>query len=158
MIALHLDIDIIEESGDWSVIHYASGLKDILEESVRQGLQQGCEKSILPAYEVTLVLSDNETIRSLNKKYREKDKPTNVLSFPTPQKDNPFLGDVIFSLSTIREEAQKDKKNLEHHFLHLAVHGVLHLLGFDHNTEEEAKDMEQLEVAVLSKFGIPNPY
>ena len=99
-------------------------------------------------------------IRELNKKFRGKDSATNVLSFPSQLKSNNklFLGDIIFSIETILEEAKRDNKTVENHLIHLFVHAVLHLLGYEHETEEQAKKMENLEIKILSNLQIDNPY
>ena len=96
----------------------------------------------------------------LNKSYRKINSATNVLSFPSysPLKDEFFLGDIIFSIETICREAKRDNKSINNHLIHLFVHGVLHLLGYDHNTLEEAKKMENLEIKILETFKIDNPY
>ncbi len=116
--------------------------------------------------EVSLVFVDDVMIQDLNKEYRQKDKPTNVLSFPQwddfddldimPQPI--LLGDVILARETIRREALAQNKELHHHLLHLIAHGVLHLIGYDHIDEDEAHEMEQIEIAVLSQLNIANPY
>jgi probable rRNA maturation factor len=116
---------------------------------------------------VSVVLSDDKHVQELNKAYRQKDKPTNVLSFPgyddnliqiLPEDEYIPLGDIVFALETIRAEAQTQAKTFENHLNHLFVHGLLHLLGYDHETDEEAEEMEQFEIDVLSLLSIPNPY
>ncbi len=115
--------------------------------------------------EVSIVLADDDTVRDLNKSYRKLDKPTNVLSFPYPPPDlnlddgdNPYLGDVVLAYETIAAEAETMERGLNAHVSHLVIHGLLHLLGFDHETDTEARQMEQLEVSLLAKLGIANPY
>ncbi len=118
--------------------------------------------------EVCITLSDDATIKELNKNYRNKDKPTNVLSFPQytsddtffpPQEGEPLMmGDIILAYETMVSEAAEQSKTVENHTLHLILHGFLHLLEYDHIDEEEAEDMEAMEVAILSHFNIPNPY
>ncbi|MBL0942213.1 MAG: rRNA maturation RNase YbeY [Alphaproteobacteria bacterium] len=116
--------------------------------------------------EVSVVLADNDFIHQLNRKYRFQDKPTNVLSFPAsrpgPIPHNPeqpyLLGDIILAFETILEEAVQQQKTLRDHTAHLIVHGILHLLGYDHETTEEAEEMESREVAILAQFDISNPY
>lgn len=101
----------------------------------------------------------------MNKNYRKKDKPTNVLSFATLEND-PFIhpeaffhiGDVVLALETLKKEAEEQSKRLEDHFMHLLIHGILHLLGYDHIKKEDAKVMENLEIQILNTFGIENPY
>jgi probable rRNA maturation factor len=107
---------------------------------------------------VTLLLTDDETIRGLNVRFREQDKPTNVLSFPAPQNPERFLGDIALAYGVCAREAQEQGKPLGHHLQHLVAHGVLHLLGYDHVSDDQAAEMEGLERAVLAGLGIPDPY
>ena len=106
--------------------------------------------------EVSLALSDDAAVRALNRDYRGKDKPTNVLSFESGER--PFLGDVVLALETVLAEAEAQGKPPADHFSHLVVHGVLHLLGHDHETKSGARRMENLEVSVLAGLGVPDPY
>ncbi|OAN54594.1 rRNA maturation factor [Paramagnetospirillum marisnigri] len=116
--------------------------------------------------ELSIVLADDEAVRALNKGWRGKDAPTNVLSFAAlDEEDAPLvegapllLGDVILAFETCAAEASDQGKSLEDHFSHLVIHGVLHLLGFDHEDEEEAIEMEALESALLASLGIADPY
>lgn len=115
--------------------------------------------------EVSLALADDATVRSLNSEYRGQDKPTNVLSFPALEPDSPLpsegpllLGDVIVAYETTIGEAAAEGKTVANHLSHLVVHGVLHLLGHDHEEDFEAERMERLETAVLSALGVPDPY
>ena len=114
--------------------------------------------------DISIVLADNQFIQNLNKTYRGKDKPTNVLSFPqtdTIEEIAPpicSLGDVIIAYETIIAEALEQNKSPENHYTHMLVHGCLHLLHYDHETEDEAKIMENLEIEILKKLDIKNPY
>ena len=95
------------------------------------------------------------------KHYRNIKLPTNILSFPSSNKllkNETFLGDIIFASETIFREVNKDNKNLENHLIHLFIHGVLHLLGYDHETINDAKSMESLEIRILKNLNIDNPY
>jgi probable rRNA maturation factor len=107
---------------------------------------------------VSLLLTDDETVRGLNLRFREQDKPTNVLSFPAPQNPERFLGDIALAYGVCAREAQEQGKPLAHHLQHLVAHGVLHLLGYDHVSDAQADEMEGLERAVLAGLGIPDPY
>ena len=116
--------------------------------------------------EVAVMLTDDATIRTLNKDFRGIDKPTNVLSFPALQPRGPrlpddaprMLGDIAIAYETTRREADEEQKPFDHHLSHLAVHGFLHLIGHDHEKDQEAETMEQLEREILSQLGIPDPY
>jgi probable rRNA maturation factor len=107
---------------------------------------------------VTLLLTDDATIRDLNRRFRQRDLPTNVLSFPAPQNPERFLGDIALAYGVCAREAQEQSKPLKHHLQHLVAHGVLHLLGYDHESDAQADEMENLERAVLAGLGIPDPY
>jgi len=116
-------------------------------------------KDIFPEgiQEVSLVLTDDGAIRALNRDYRHKDKPTNVLSFPVVEAPG-LLGDIILARETIIMEADSRNIKLADHVSHLIIHGLLHLLGYDHIIEADAEDMEAIEIAALAKLGIANPY
>jgi probable rRNA maturation factor len=123
-------------------------------------------KTELPAKAKTalsILLTDDVEMRKLNAGWRAKDKPTNVLSFPAenavdPARPPAYLGDIALGLATCRREAREQKKALADHVAHLAVHGVLHLLGYDHMDDEQAEAMEPLETAILAGLGIADPY
>ena len=121
----------------------------------------------LPAerLEVSLLLTGDSQVRELNRDYRGQDKPTNVLSFAALDADSPIppdgpilLGDVIIARETTEREAGDEGKSLVHHLSHLVVHGVLHLLGYDHMEDDEAEEMESLERSILATLGVPDPY
>lgn len=105
--------------------------------------------------DVAIVLADDAFICDLNKRYRGHNKPTNVLSFPSEEAP---LGDVILAYDTIEREAVEQAKTFRDHALHLIIHGLLHLQGYDHEHPKEAQKMEQLEIKILKKLGISNPY
>jgi probable rRNA maturation factor len=107
---------------------------------------------------VTVLLTDDETVRDLNARFRQQDKPTNVLSFPAPANPEHFLGDVALAYGVCAREAAEQSKPLAHHLQHLVAHGVLHLLGYDHIGDNEAEAMEGLERIVLAGLGVPDPY
>jgi probable rRNA maturation factor len=108
--------------------------------------------------DVTFLLTDDETVRDLNGRFRGKDAPTNVLSFPAPETARPHLGDIVLAYGVCAREAEAQHKSLARHLSHLATHGVLHLLGYDHETDAEAEVMEGLERAILKTLGVPDPY
>lgn len=113
------------------------------------------------AAEVSVLLADDETVRALNRRHRGIDRPTNVLSFQigTPPGGLPrMLGDVVLADGVVVREAESQGKSVPEHLSHLVVHGVLHLLGYDHEADPEAETMEALEVRTLSGLGIANPY
>ena len=107
---------------------------------------------------VTLLLTDDQTVADLNRRFRQQDKPTNVLSFPAPANPERFLGDIALAYGVCAREAVEQGKPLAHHLQHLVAHGVLHLLGYDHVSDAEASEMEGLERAILAGLGIPAPY
>ena len=117
-------------------------------------------------FELAVMLTDDAGIQTLNKNWRGQDKPTNVLSFPALPPTGPIgpndpprmLGDIAIAYETVRREADDEGKAFDHHLSHLAVHGYLHLVGYDHENEADAEDMESLEREVLSHLGIPDPY
>jgi len=111
--------------------------------------------------ELTVRIVGRDESRQLNRDYRGKDSATNVLSFPAdlPQGiDLPLLGDIVVCAPLVAEEAATQGKSLTDHWSHLTVHGVLHLLGYDHQAEDEAEKMEALEISLLSGLGVENPY
>ncbi len=110
---------------------------------------------------LTLRLAQAPEMTELNQTYRGKDYPTNVLSFPLefPQESGiPYIGDIAICPEVVAREAAAQGKPLDAHYAHLTVHGVLHLLGYDHETEDEALEMERLETSILAKLGYPDPY
>jgi len=113
------------------------------------------------AAELSVRIVDAQEIQTLNARYRHKDKPTNVLSFPADLPDGidiPLLGDIIICASVVEQEAQEQDKTLESHWAHMLIHGTLHLLGYDHIEDDDADIMEDLETQLLNAIGIKNPY
>ena len=116
--------------------------------------------------ELAIMLTDDGGIRTLNQNWRGIDKATNVLSFPALQPTGPagpddaprMLGDVAIAYQTTRREADEEQKPFDHHLSHLAVHGFLHLIGYDHENDGDAEAMESLEREILAQLGIPDPY
>ena len=109
---------------------------------------------------ISISFSGDKKVKELNNSFRKKRSATNVLSFPSNYKFNNtlFLGDIIFSIETILKEAKRDNKTVENHLIHLFIHAVLHLLGYEHETEEQAEKMENLEIEILRNLQIDNPY
>src|ERR1700738_3162945 len=116
--------------------------------------------------ELAVMLTDDAGLRTLNSNWRGVDKPTNVLSFPALQPTGPggpddaprMLGDIAIAYETTRKEADDEQKPFDHHLSHLAVHGFLHLIGYDHEKDDDAEIMEALEQEILAQLGIPDPY
>jgi probable rRNA maturation factor len=116
--------------------------------------------------ELAIMLTDDRGIRTLNRNWRGIDKATNVLSFPALQPTGPagpddaprMLGDIAIAYETTRKEADEERKPFDHHLSHLAVHGFLHLIGYDHENDADAEAMESLERDILAQLGIPDPY
>lgn len=113
--------------------------------------------------DIAIRLVEAEEIRQLNRDYRHKDKPTNVLSFPFDMPDGvdgvaPILGDLAICAEVVAQEAAEQGKTLDAHWAHMVVHGTLHLLGYDHIEDDEAETMEALEIAILQQLGFDNPY
>jgi probable rRNA maturation factor len=107
---------------------------------------------------LTVLLSSDRKLKSLNRKFRGRDKTTNVLSFPAPSNPEGYRGDVAIALGVARREAKAQGKSLADHASHLVVHGILHLAGYDHVKRTDAKVMEPLEVEILERLGIGDPY
>ena len=108
--------------------------------------------------DVVVLLTDDATVRDLNARFRDKDRPTNVLSFPAAASAAPHLGDLVLAFGVCAAEAQAQGKTLADHLSHLTVHGVLHLLGRDHEDEAEAEEMEAEERTILASLGVADPY
>lgn len=153
-----LVIDVNLEAGNWpgekDLIHLAGA-------AIRATLSTG-GLQVTDNSEVSLLFTDDDAIRKLNGQWRDKDKPTNVLSFPgsDPVDDvyGPLLGDIVFGFETIEREARDMGVDFSDHLSHLTVHGLLHLFDYDHQTDEEAELMEGLEKTILASLGIDDPY
>ncbi|HEV7325522.1 MAG TPA: rRNA maturation RNase YbeY [Bosea sp. (in: a-proteobacteria)] len=115
-----------------------------------------------PGAELSLLLTDDKRIRIVNRDWRGLDKATNVLSFPAAPPEriaaSPVVGDIVIAFETVVREAQAEEKSVGDHLSHLVIHGLLHLVGEDHETEEQAQRMEALETAALARLGIADPY
>lgn len=177
-----LEIAIIVQDEAWK--EHVAGLEAIARRSIEAGLQGAVLRD--PGHtsgerlEVSLVFADDDAVAALNKGYRGREGPTNVLSFPNmdgdPHLDGPdlegetlpardpagapprLLGDIVLARETVLREAAAQRKSVADHSAHLLVHGFLHLLGYDHTTDAEADAMESLEVAVLAGLGVADPY
>ncbi|MER9933603.1 rRNA maturation RNase YbeY [Mesorhizobium sp. M0088] len=152
-----VDIDISVEAGDWPDEASLTRLVD------RAVVAAFAETGVVGHSELSLVFSDDAHIRTLNAGWRGKDKPTNVLSFPAfPFVQGgplpPMLGDIVLAAETVAHEAALEDKPVENHITHLVIHGLLHLLGYDHETDTEAEAMEAVERAALARLAIPDPY
>lgn len=156
---VELDIDLMVEAGAWAG---EEALRALVERAVPAAFAEaGVEGG--DGVELSLVFTDDAAIRSLNAEWRDKDKPTNVLSFPAfPVEPGdplpPMLGDIVLAYETVAREAAEEDKPFENHLTHLIIHGLLHLLGYDHETDEEAEEMEALERQALARLAIPDPY
>lgn len=130
------------------------GLEQLVAETVNMVLRQ--EGEALGDRMLSVVLTNDEEIQQLNAQYRGKDKPTNVLAFPSDEEEE--LGDILVAFETVKLESQDQHKAFKDHVIHLLVHAVLHLLGYDHEEEGDANLMESKEISILSLLAIANPY
>lgn len=159
---LNLDILVRDEAWD-SVIANISG---VCGETAKVAFSAGISDPV--AAEAALVLADDAFVAALNQEYRNKSGPTNVLSFAALDGDDThpgggdgaplMLGDIIIARETTEREALETGISVEHHLRHLVVHGILHLLGYDHLEEDDAEEMETLEIQVLAGMGVADPY
>ncbi|MFN3558500.1 MAG: rRNA maturation RNase YbeY [Brevundimonas sp.] len=108
--------------------------------------------------DVVILLTDDEAVREINARFRDRDRPTNVLSFPAAESAFPHLGDVTLAHGVCAREASEQGKTLSDHLSHLTVHGILHLLGRDHEDDAEAEEMEDEERSILASLGVADPY
>ena len=145
-----ITVDLIVEEAGWDAVPDLAAL---------------CDRAFAAAAKVepaegtvSLLLADDEALHALNRDFRGKDKATDVLSFPAHEMDRPLLGDIAVALGVSARDAETQGISLGNHLSHLLVHGFLHLLGHDHEAEDEAASMEALEIKALASLGIPNPY
>ncbi len=152
-------IDLVEDGGDWSFVPDVEKVVMIAAATAAQ-----FDEARLAGTAAAVALSSDATVKTLNAAYRNKDKPTNVLSFPAhagarPEPGAPrLIGDVVLAAETVAAEAADLGIPPAHHLQHLVVHGLLHLAGFDHETDAEAEAMEALETRILAHLGIADPY
>lgn len=154
-----IEIDLRIASSAWRTVlpNPAAAIRKAVQATLKSELPAKAKTSL------SILLTDDAEMRKLNAGWRAKDKPTNVLSFPAenavdPAKPPAYLGDIALGLATCKREAREQKKAFADHVTHLTVHGVLHLLGYDHMDDEQAEAMEPLETAILAKMGIADPY
>ncbi|MHB2168284.1 rRNA maturation RNase YbeY [Alsobacter sp. R-9] len=154
--------DIAIEDPGWDEVPDAEALV----ETALGAAAAACGIRLMPGAAVSVLLAGDGRIREINKEWRGLDKPTNVLSFAAlpPERlrrdasRTPFLGDIALALGVLQREAAEEGKPLRDHILHLVVHGFLHLVGYDHETEAQAAEMEGLETRILAGLGVPDPY
>jgi len=148
-----LAIDMMVESDRWRQSGDAAAL-------ARAAVIEAAAALSTARAELAIVLTDDSAMRALNRIWRGVDKATNVLSFPTKRAGEgpPLLGDIVLAYDTIAREARRRRKPFAHHVAHLAVHGFLHLLGYDHEQHADAEAMEQAERDILRRLAIPDPY
>lgn len=152
-----ITIDVAVEAGEWPD---AKGLEGLSRRAI-DALKEHLPGSIGDHQEVSLLFTNDAQMQNLNARWRGKDKPTNVLSFAANESGlpGPMLGDIVLAFETIEREAHEQDKSFDDHLTHLIVHGLLHLLGYDHETgEAEAEAMESLEREICATLGIADPY
>jgi len=146
-------IEIVIEDRKWATHR---GLSRKLERAAQLALRRGgCRRQ---GPKLSILLASDARLKALNAKFRHKNKPTDVLSFETLAVDGSYVGDLALAYGVSAREARAQGKTLGNHATHLVVHGVLHLLGFDHQTAPAAARMEPLEIAILAELGISDPY
>ena len=162
---MQINVEINCDSQLWN--GFVESAESIINDSAKRVFDKVGFAGNIDYVEISILLTDNESMRILNNDYRGKDKPTNVLSFPAELltsgsyaeiPNEVILGDLAFAHEVIDNESKEQEKSFKSHFVHLAVHGILHLLGYDHIEDDEAEKMESIEIEVLSQLGVPNPY
>lgn len=147
-----IPVDVIVKASKWSDV--LSRPNEVCTKIIETMLEHHTFSKI---GELSVALVDDSEIQVLNKTYRNKDRPTNVLSFPDSG-PAPILGDIVIALETVTHEAASANIKFGDHFTHMLVHGFLHLQGYDHENDEDAVIMEALEIKILGKMNIDNPY
>lgn len=153
------EVEVVTRDDRWSTENFDPPAAVI----AAQAALAGSISEPMQSFEVALVLTNDAESQALNKRWRGKDKPTNVLSFPDdsslpPQVPHRPLGDIVLAFETVSREAGEAHRSLNDHAAHLVVHGILHLLGHDHENWTEAEAMEARETEILASLGIPDPY
>lgn len=149
-----VSVDVLVQSPRWKKRRGATS-------AVRKAIEATARAISSPSGEVAVLLTDDEAIRKLNRQWRKIDKPTNVLSFPAAKSGAPgaaVFGDIVIAYETLSRESRDEGKEFSHHLSHLAVHGFLHLMSYDHQNDSDADAMEKLESAILKRLKIPDPY
>ena len=153
-----IEVDVQRASGAWRDVPRAVA---IARKAAKRAAAMG-GVPLLNGAEIAVSLADDAKVREANRGFRGKDSPTNVLSFPGAPAErisrSPFLGDIILAYETVAAEAEVEGKAIGDHLAHLVVHGVLHLIGYDHMTDDEAERMERLETAILATLDVADPY
>lgn len=173
-----MPVNVLIESADWET-QLGSKLEGVILQVCMLTIRRAPVLDVVTDFRreaigLSVVLTNDTQVRTLNKTYRTKDKSTNVLSFQSFEtqsemldrflsdepldEDSAYIGDVILTYETIKQEAEEQEKSFLHHFTHLLVHGCLHLLGYDHEKETEANAMEAIEISILRELSIANPY
>lgn len=151
-----IDVDIIDETESWTGLPERA---EVISIAIRN-VEAECFSDGGAPSSVSVLLCDDAEIRQLNRDFRNIDKATNVLSFPSAASPGfpKHLGDLAIAFETVQFEARAEAKSLRDHTAHMVVHGMLHLLGYDHENSVDADRMEQLEVRILARFGVADPY
>lgn len=154
-----LRIEVIIGSAQWRRKRNSAA---VIRKAIRTAAKFAAKSGSTPRAELAILLTNDSAIRALNHEWRKRNAPTNVLSFPAKPvragRNLRHLGDIAIAYETTAREAAAEGKSFEHHLVHLAVHGYLHLLGRDHATDRDAKKMERLEVDILARLNVPDPY
>ena len=155
---MSLQIDIANNAGHWPD---QTAIEAVASKAVRQCLKELGIENV--ESELSIVLTNDDEIKKLNEDWRKKDNATNVLSFPAieisvGEAPGPMLGDIVLAIETIEREARESAISFLDHLTHLIVHGLLHLLGYDHENDTDAEQMEALETEILAQLGIEDPY
>jgi probable rRNA maturation factor len=146
-------VDVVIASKRWSKVPHAARIVRTTIAAAAPARARGAE--------VAVTLTNDRAMRAINRRWRGKDRPTNVLSFPAPVAAHGtprHLGDIVIAYETAAAEARAERKRFDHHLAHLAAHGFLHLLGYDHESHSQAVAMERRERRILARLGVPDPY